>query len=58
MNSNNFIEIKTNMEHVFFSLLPPTHPTTHTFFPPHKYLVVHCPAYSSVLDKVEDTELR
>lgn len=33
MNSNNFIEIKINMEHVLFSLLPPKHPTTHTFFP-------------------------
>lgn len=33
MNSNNFIEIKINMEHVFLGLLPPTHPTTHTFLP-------------------------
>ena len=33
MNSNNFIEIKINMEHVFLSLLPPTHPTTPTFLP-------------------------
>lgn len=33
MNSNNFIEIKINMEHVFLGLLPPTHLTTHTFLP-------------------------
>lgn len=33
MNSNNFIEIKINMEHVFLSLLPSTQPTSHTFFP-------------------------
>lgn len=31
MNSNNFIEIKINMKYVFLGLLPPTHPTTHTF---------------------------
>lgn len=26
MNSNNFIEIKINMEHVFLNPCPPTHP--------------------------------
>lgn len=50
MNSNNFIEIKTNTEHVFFSL-PHPHIPQPIPFPPHKYLVLHCPAYSSVLDK-------
>ena len=34
MNSNNFIEIKINMEHVFLGLLPPTQRTTQALPPP------------------------
>lgn len=61
MNSNNFIEIKINMGHVFLSLLPPTYHTTQAFSP-HKHLVVHsldhlpCLQCSAVLDKVADPE--
>lgn len=39
MNSNNFIEIKINMEHVFLSLPPPTHTLQPIPFSPHKHLM-------------------
>lgn len=61
MNSNNFTEIKINMKHVFLSLLPPTHPTTHAFFSHTNTWWstprTNCPAYSSVFDEVQDSEL-
>lgn len=46
MNSNNFIEIKINMEHVFLSHLP-----AHAFSP--KHLGVHLPR-SPVLSTAQD----
>lgn len=55
MNSNNFIEIKINMEHVFLGLLPPTQGTA---LPPTPAHTPTCPACHSGLQKIGDTELR
>ena len=47
MNSNNFIEIKINMEHVFLGLLPPTQRTTQALPPPpnpHRHTHTHLPS--------------
>lgn len=58
MNSNNFIEIKINMEHVFLSRLPALTFFPHTHTPGGSPPQATCLVHSSGLDGVWDTEFR